>query len=89
MCCILTPLLYSVYNHEFKVHHRFDTIVRFADDTVVINNNNNDNNETVYLEEVTTLSAWRKDRNLDLNVSKAMGMVADSGGEKRSINTPL
>ena len=33
--CVLSPLLYSLFTHDYTARHDSNTIIKFADDTVV------------------------------------------------------
>ncbi len=66
--CVLSPLLYSLYTHDFVSSHSSTSIVKFADDTVVLGLISN-NDETAYLGEVERLTSWCQDNCLSLNVS--------------------
>ncbi|KAK0149066.1 putative RNA-directed DNA polymerase from transposon X-element [Merluccius polli] len=73
-CCVLSPLLHSLYTHGCLARQSSNTIVKFTDDTVVVGLTS-ENNESAYLEEVEVLSSWSKYNNLDLNVTKTKEMV--------------
>ena len=79
---ILSPLLYSLYNHYCKATYSYNLSVKFADDTVVVSLISN-GREITYLEEMEALSSWCKDNNLDLNISKTKEMVLDFRREKQ------
>jgi hypothetical protein len=49
--------------------HKFNTIIKFADDTTVVGLIKDDV-KTAYSEEVRDLAVWCQDNNLYLNVSK-------------------
>ncbi len=49
--CVLSPLLYSLYTHDWVSSHSSTSIVPFSDDTVVLGLISN-NDETAYLDEV-------------------------------------
>jgi uncharacterized protein YneR len=72
---VCSPLLYSLFTHDCKAWHDFNTIIKFADDIVV--GLITDNNETSYREEVRDLTVWCKDNNLSLNVIKTTEMIVD------------
>ncbi len=52
--CVLSPLLYSLYTHNWTATHSSNVIVKFADDTTV--GLITDNDETAYREEVHALT---------------------------------
>jgi len=54
--CVLSPILYSLYTHDCVARSSFNTIVKFADDTVVVGLLSS-NDEKAYLEEVANLSS--------------------------------
>jgi hypothetical protein len=86
--CVLSPLLYSLFNHDCMVRHDSNTIIKFADDTTVITNLITDNDETAYREEVRDLAGWCQNNNLSLNVTKTKEMIVDY--RKRSTeHTPI
>ena len=65
--CVLTPLLYSLFNHNCTASHDSNTIITFADDTTVVGLIT-ENDETAYREEGRDLTRWCQDKNLSLNV---------------------
>jgi gmma-aminobutyric acid receptor subunit gamma/cGMP-dependent protein kinase 2 len=52
--CMLSPLLYSLFTHDFMSKHDPSTILNFAEDTTVVGLITN-NDETAYREEVSDL----------------------------------
>ncbi len=56
-CCVLSPLLYSLYTHDCTATPSSNVIIKFADDTTVTSLIT-DNNETAYREEVSSLTKW-------------------------------
>jgi len=75
-CCILSPLLYSLYTHDCVARSSSNTFIKFADDTVVVGLISG-NDEKAHLEEVANLSLWCKDNSLMLNVSKTKELIVD------------
>ncbi len=69
MCCILSPLLYSLYTYDCVATSDSTTIIKFADDTVVVSLIS-DNDERAYLQEIKRLDNWCQENNVLLNVSK-------------------
>jgi hypothetical protein len=65
--CVHSPLLYSLFTHDFMAKHDTNTIIKFADDTTVVGLITD--SETAYSEEVRDLAEWCQDNNLSLNVS--------------------
>ncbi len=57
-------------------------IVKFADDTTVIGLIT-DNDETAYREEVSTLTKWRQENHLSLNIDKTKELVVDYRRQSR------
>jgi len=75
-CCILSPILYSLYTHDCVARSSSNTIVKFADDTVVVGLISA-NDDKPYLKEVANLSLWCQDNSLMLNVSKTKELIVD------------
>ena len=71
---MLSPLLYSLFNHEGVAKHNSNSIIKFADDTTVVGLIT-DNDETAYREEVRELAVWCQDNNLAINVSKTKELI--------------
>ncbi len=86
--CVLSPLLYSLYTHDFVSSHSSTSVVKFADDTVVLGLINN-NDETAYLDEVERLTSWCQDNCLSLNVSKTKELIVDFRKRQQRPYTPL
>jgi hypothetical protein len=72
---VLSPLLNSLFNHNFVAKHDSNTIIKFDDTTVVGLITYND--ETAYKEEVRDLAVWCQDNNLSLNVNKTKELLVD------------
>ena len=59
-----SPLLYSMFTHDYTARHDSKTFIKFADDTKVVGLIND---ETAYREEVRDLAAvWCQDNNLSM-----------------------
>ncbi len=86
--CVLSPLLYSLYTHDYVSSHSSTSIVKFADDTVVLGLINNDD-EAAYLDEVERLTSWCQDNCLSLNVSKTKELIVDFRKRQQRPYTPL
>ena len=82
---LLSPLLYSLFTHDYMVRHDSNTIIKFADDATVVGLIT-DNDETAYMEEV--LAVWCQDNNLSLNVIKTKEMIVDYR-KRRTEHTPI
>ncbi|KAK0148524.1 LINE-1 retrotransposable element ORF2 protein [Merluccius polli] len=62
--CVLSPVLYSLYTHDYVARSSSNSIIKFADDTVVVGLIS-DNDEKAYLE----------DDSLFMNVTKTKEMI--------------
>ncbi len=87
-CCVLSPLPYSLYTHDWVFSHSSTYIVKFADDTVVLGLISN-NDETAYLDEVERLISWCQDNCLSLNMSKTKELIVDFRKRQQRPYTPL
>jgi hypothetical protein len=67
--CVLIPLLYSLFTHDYVATHVSNSIIKFADYTTMVGLITN-NDETAYREEVRDLVEWCHENNLSLNVNK-------------------
>ncbi|KAL7831607.1 hypothetical protein AOLI_G00291550 [Acnodon oligacanthus] len=85
--CVLSPLLYSLYTHDYVAKHTSNIIFKFADDTTILGLIN-DGDETAYRDEVSTLSEWCHDNNLCLNISKTKKMIVDYRKLQRGGHSP-
>ncbi len=85
--CVLSPMLYSLYTHDYVSSHSSTSIVKFADDIVVLGLISN-NGETAYLDEVERLTSWCQD-SLSLNVSKTKELIVDFRKRQQRPYTPL
>ena len=83
---VLSPLLYSLFTHDYTARHNSNTI-KFVDDTTVVGLITN-NDETAYREEVRNLTVWCQDNNLSLNVIKTKEMIVDYR-ERRTVHAPI
>ena len=85
--CMLSPLLYSLFNHDCLAKHDSNTIIKLADDTMGVGLIT-DNSETAFREEVRDLAMWCQDKNLSLNVSKTKEMIVYYR-KRRAEHTPI
>ena len=53
--CVLSPLLYSLFTHDYVAMHASNSIIKFADDTTVVGLITN-NDETAYRKEVRKIT---------------------------------
>ncbi len=49
--CVLSPLLYALFTHDYQATHDSNILIKFADDTTVIGLIK-DNNEVAYVTDV-------------------------------------
>ena len=74
--CVLSPLLFSLYNNNCTSSHPSLKLLKFADDTTLIGLISN-GDEAVYIKEVDSLAFWCSQNPLELNACKTVEMVAD------------
>ncbi len=86
--CVLNPLLYSLYTHDFGATFDSNTVVKFADDTAVLGLITH-YNEKAYLKEVKGLTHWCQDNNFLLNISKTKELIVDFGKKQGRNYAPL
>ena len=86
--CVLSPLLYSLYTHDFTPAHTSNSIIKFADDTTVVGLIS-DENETHYRDEVEQLAERCRANNLLLNKKKTVEIVVDFRKKKEGPVPPL
>ena len=77
--CMLSPLLYSLFTHDYVAMHASNSIIRFADDTTVVGLITN-NDETAYREEVRALGVWCQENNLSLNIKLKTASISTPSG---------
>ena len=85
--CVISSLLYSMFTHNCVAKHAFNTIIKFADDTMV-GGLITDNDLTDYREEVRDLEVCCQDNNLSLNMSKTKEMTVDFR-KRRAEHAPI
>ena len=71
--CMLCPLLYSLFTHDYVAKHDCNTIIKFADDKTVVGLIT-DNDEIAYREEVRDLACGAR-TTTPLNVIKTNEMI--------------
>ncbi|KAG5266241.1 hypothetical protein AALO_G00228740 [Alosa alosa] len=76
ICCVLSPLLFTLLTHDCTATYSNNHIVKFADDTTLVGLITK-GDETQYRLEVDLLTTWCRDNNLLLNVSKTKEIVVD------------
>ena len=82
--CVLSPLLYTLYTHQYSPAHRSNTMVKFADDTTVVGLISK-GDESAYRDEVVRLTEKSRESNLLLNPSKTLELVIDFSRNKKDI----
>ncbi len=75
-CCVLSPLLFSLYTNDCITKDPSVKLLKFADDTRVIGLIQ-DGDEFVYRQEVEQLAVWCSLNNLELNTLKTVEMTVD------------
>ena len=80
--CVLSPLLYSLFTHDYMATHSFNSIIKFADDTTVVGLISN-NDVTAYREEMRALAEWCQANNLSLNVNKMKELIVGFRKQQR------
>ncbi|KAI5619386.1 gastrula zinc finger protein XlCGF28.1-like [Silurus asotus] len=74
--CVLSPLLYSLFTHNFAPLYNSSIFIKYADDTTVVGQIDN-NDESAYKEEICNLAAWCASNNLTLNATKTKDLIVD------------
>ncbi len=74
--CVLSPLLFSLYNERLHIQRPSVKLLKFADDTTVIGLIQ-DGDESAYRQEVKELAVWCSLYNLELNTLKTVEMTVD------------
>ncbi|KAI3355650.1 hypothetical protein L3Q82_004188 [Scortum barcoo] len=86
--CVLSPLLYSLFTHDWSPHSS-NTIVRSADDTTVTSLITSDD-ETAYREvRGQSPEIWCRTTTSMLNVSKTKELIMDFRRRQREEHAPL
>ncbi|KAK3552173.1 hypothetical protein QTP86_005107 [Hemibagrus guttatus] len=75
-CCVLSPLLFSLYTNDCTSTDPSVKLLKFSDDTTVISLIQ-DGDESVYRQEVEQLAAWCSLNKLELNTLKTVEMIVD------------
>uniref|UniRef100_A0A671XUC4 Reverse transcriptase domain-containing protein n=1 Tax=Sparus aurata TaxID=8175 RepID=A0A671XUC4_SPAAU len=86
--CVLTPLLYTPYNHDYTPAHSSNTTIKFADDTTVVGLIS-EGDESAYRAEVEQLTGWYRENNLVLNTTKTKELIVDFRRKKTENIQPL
>ncbi|KAI4896159.1 hypothetical protein NFI96_032373 [Prochilodus magdalenae] len=87
-CCVLSPILYSLFTHDCVPIYGSETIIMYADDTTVIGLIR-DNNEMAYRDEVQHLSVCCHDNNLTLNTQKTKEIIMDLRRSRSQAHPPV
>ncbi|KAL0175375.1 hypothetical protein M9458_027705, partial [Cirrhinus mrigala] len=74
--CVLSPLLFSLYNNDCTSKDPSVKLLKFADDTTLIGLIQ-DGEESAYRQEVKELAVWCSHNNLELNMLKTVEMIID------------
>ena len=74
--CVLSPLLYSLYNNDCISHSDSVKMLTSADDTTLIGLMSGDE-DSVYRNEVLSLTECCSHHNLELNIAKTKELVVD------------
>ncbi|CAH0407707.1 unnamed protein product [Chilo suppressalis] len=70
---VLSPLLYSVYNHDFDTLFENNIkLLQYADDLLIYSTNRHIDNSTLHINSaLRSLSSWMNDNGLELSASKS------------------
>ena len=82
--CVLSPLLYTLYTHDFSPTHASNSIIKFADDTTVVGLISG-GDESAYRDEVERLAVQSTENNLSLNSKKTREIIVDFRRKKTAI----
>ncbi|KAK1802060.1 hypothetical protein P4O66_004400 [Electrophorus voltai] len=85
--CVLSSLLYSLYNYDCVATSSSTTIIKFADNAVVMGLIS-DNDERAYLLEIKHLENWCQENNL-LKVSKTKDLIVDCSKKQEQHYQPV
>ncbi|KAK3509566.1 hypothetical protein QTP70_006106 [Hemibagrus guttatus] len=86
--CVLSPLLDSLFTHDCVPWHNSNIFNKYADDTTVVGQVSN-NDESVYREEIQSLSAWCSINNFTLNATKTKELIVDFRKSNSSRHSPI
>ncbi len=75
-CCVLSPLLFSLYTNDCTSKEPSDKLLNFVDDTTLIGLIQ-DSDKSAYTQEVKELAVWCSLNNLELNTLKTVEMIVD------------
>ncbi|KAM3864829.1 uncharacterized protein ACN63O_010524 [Diretmus argenteus] len=82
--CVLSPLLYTLYTHDFSPTHVSNSIIKFADDTTMVGLISG-GDESAYRDEVEHLLVRSTENNLSLNSKKTREIIVDFRRKKTAI----
>ncbi len=74
-CCVLSPLLFSLYTNDCTSKDPSVKLPKFADNTLI--GLIQDGDESAYRQEVQELAVWCNLNNLELNTCKTVEMIVD------------
>ena len=81
--CVLSPLLSSLFTHDYVATHTSNSIIKFADDTTVVGLITN-NDETAYREEGRALAEWCQENSLSLKINKTKELIVHFRKQRRA-----
>ena len=85
---MLSPLIYTLYTHDYTPAHASNTTIKFADDTTVVGLIS-EGDESAYRNEVEQLTGWCRENNLVLNTTKTNELIVDFLRKKMESIQPL
>lgn len=85
---MLSPLLYSLFTHDFSPGHPSNSVIKFADDITIVGRISG-GNKTAYCDKAGQLSVLRTANNRKLNQLKTQEAVVDCRGRKKTVIQPL
>ena len=86
--CVLSPLLYTLYTHDYTPAHSSNTTIKFADDTTVVGLIS-EGDEYACRTEVEQLTGWCRENNLVLNITKTKELIVGLQRKKTENIRPL
>jgi hypothetical protein len=81
-CCVLSPLLYSLFTHDCVATHSSNSTIKFANETTLEGLITN-NDKTAYRKEVRALTEWGQENNLSLDINKTKELIVDFRKQQR------
>ena len=76
-CCVLSPVLFTMYTNECQINYDFIKLIKFADDSSIQGLLRDAQDEIIYKNSIDLFTEWCDNNKLLLNTDKTKELIID------------